>query len=317
MFVKYFEFDRKYTKQGKEVVDVIGCKIRGLRAKQDSRPAFANEELENDVRIVKIEGCEYRVPEPEIMAWIELYREPQSELVEDIYLSKENEEEGLDRTGVYSIKVKLHREIPQLLPMDGRRVKIYYKGIQKLCTRCFGEHNKRVCQSQKVRWYDYVKEFIDVNPDIESKHFGKWWDLVKKQDPISGSSRQPDEDSMTKTNITQLTSVPPAAKPQTSQETQPQPAKSTSTEPISVKPKPPPTLSEYNLPSTDEELTEMVSKLVLAGAANPAEAKSWIKTREQAFNKALREYRRDNNPPHPKNTRSRKNSLPKPAMNAD
>jgi hypothetical protein len=75
--------------------------------------------------VVKIEGCDYRVPMETIIKWLNLYGEVKSELVEDVFEDGEDSE-GENATGIYSVKVKLNRNIPQLIPMDGRRVKIYY-----------------------------------------------------------------------------------------------------------------------------------------------------------------------------------------------
>ena len=54
-----------------------------------------------------------------------------------------------------SKKVKLERDIPNLLPMSGKRIKIFYKGVQRLCPVCFDKHSKNVCKSDKVPWIRY------------------------------------------------------------------------------------------------------------------------------------------------------------------
>ena len=43
------------------------------------------EPLEEGVKIVKVEGCEYRISEEEIIAWLSLYGEVVSEIEEDFY----------------------------------------------------------------------------------------------------------------------------------------------------------------------------------------------------------------------------------------
>ena len=64
--------------------------------------------------------------------------------------------QGTNRTGTYVAKVRLHSEIPELVPVDGRRVRISYPGIQILCTNCFGKHHKTKCQSLKTKFTDYM-----------------------------------------------------------------------------------------------------------------------------------------------------------------
>jgi hypothetical protein len=56
--------------------------------------------------------------------------------------------------GRYSVKIILTKDIPQLLPVKGKRVKLYYKGIQTLCPNCFGPHLKQMCQSERIKWLD-------------------------------------------------------------------------------------------------------------------------------------------------------------------
>ena len=109
-----------------------------------------------------------------------LYGEVVSEVEEDFYVIKDSSEEdeeqnpGANRSGIYSVKVKLEKDIPNLLPMCGKRVKIYYRGVQRLCPICFRKHPKKVCQSRKVSWMDYVKKFIETNSNIPKEFFGKF-----------------------------------------------------------------------------------------------------------------------------------------------
>ena len=44
------------------------------------------------MKIITIEGCEYRVPDEEILAWLELYGEVLSEVQEDYFVIEEEEE---------------------------------------------------------------------------------------------------------------------------------------------------------------------------------------------------------------------------------
>ena len=84
--------------------------------------------------------------------------------------------------------VKLDRDIPELLPMYGRRIKIYHGGIQKFCKNCFGKHPTKNCESQKVQWIEYVRPFKMSNPEIKKDYYGKWIDILAK--PSRGNQRQ-------------------------------------------------------------------------------------------------------------------------------
>jgi hypothetical protein len=69
-------------------------------------------------RIVKIEGCDYRVSDEMILEWLGMYGEVFSELVEDVFEGDEDSE-GDHTTGIYSVKMRLNCNIPQLLPKSG------------------------------------------------------------------------------------------------------------------------------------------------------------------------------------------------------
>ena len=66
-----------------------------------------------------------------LLSWLAEYGEVQSELVEDAFDDSEDLE-GKNSTGTYSIKMKLNTPIPNFLPIDGRRIKVYYRGTRKL-----------------------------------------------------------------------------------------------------------------------------------------------------------------------------------------
>jgi hypothetical protein len=83
-----------------------------------------------------------------IIKWLGKYGKFKSDLVEDVFEDGEGSE-GENLTRIYVVKVKLnHNIIPQLLSVDERRVKIYYRGIQKLCTKCFGGHLSQNCSGE-------------------------------------------------------------------------------------------------------------------------------------------------------------------------
>jgi hypothetical protein len=87
---------------------------------------------------------------------------------------KEGASNGTNRTSNYLVTRRLNKEITQLSPILGRRIKIQYPGIQKQCTNCFGNHAKQNCQSQKMSWPTYIKKFMEFNPEIPRHLFGKW-----------------------------------------------------------------------------------------------------------------------------------------------
>ena len=121
--VEHFKFARTSTFNGKVKEEVIGCKIRGIRWQPNTVSAFENPKQDDGTTVVKIEGCDYQVPEEQIITWLSHYGEFVSKLEEDVF-KDDQQTKGNNRTGNYSIVMKLEHKMPQLIPMNGRRVKI-------------------------------------------------------------------------------------------------------------------------------------------------------------------------------------------------
>ena len=81
------------------------------------------------------------------------YGELVSDIVEELFedglgaLPGGHEPEGTNQTGTYAVRVRLTIEVPELVPINGSRIRISCKGIQTLCTKCFGKHHKSKCGS--------------------------------------------------------------------------------------------------------------------------------------------------------------------------
>ena len=75
--VEHFELARKIPVGNTTKTDVIACRIMGIRGMQ-SVPNF--DTSGNDIRWVKIEGCEYQLEEDQILDWLILYGEPLSSI---------------------------------------------------------------------------------------------------------------------------------------------------------------------------------------------------------------------------------------------
>ena len=177
---EFFEFERAYRVNGMDKMDILQCKIKGIRANYEDQAEQTERETDPDIRWIKIEWCDYSIEEHEILAWLEQFGETISHLTEDIYPDSDSDGDPTG-TGTFSIKMKLHTAIPQLLPMWGKRIRIYYRGIQKLCSRCFGNHPRKNCRSNKRRWVEYVLDFMEYYQDIPDELYGKWLKVVNEE----------------------------------------------------------------------------------------------------------------------------------------
>ena len=294
--VEYFDYIRTSTYRGKRSEETIGCKIRGVRLKQPTSSAFETEQKDESKTLVKIEGCEHRIPKDQILAWLSLYGTVASDLEEDFFVDTK-ETEAINRTGNYSVLMELDYKIPQLIPMAGRRIKIYHKGIDKLCTKCFGKHRKSDCKEQsKVEWIDYVANFITTNPDIPTEFYGRWTELVAKNQQgllnKNRTSEQPQRSQKAKENTesskedTQETSVPEPQTTETGEKIHAEKEAQSQMDDTSL----PPTEGDFDLPMNEEQYESMVDRFATIGLKRP-DLDKVLESRRTAFNKALREYK--------------------------
>ena len=294
--IQHFEFKRKSSRNGVNHVDTIGCKIRGLRTHEQSMNArsanFQPNQQDDGSRLIRVEGCEYRIPENVITEFLSHYGEITSKIVEELFedgTGNNTENDGTNRTGTYALRIKLKRDIPQLLPMLGKRIKINYPGVQRLCTNCFRNHHKKNCQSKKVSWREYACNFAVSNPEIPDHVFGEW--MIRQLQPVSpASSTTPTADW-----VLQHASPSPAM-PLSSQRGPPALAQSTSVaNPANEQSAPleaqAPTRDSFGVPQSKAEHKSIVAKLV-AGGSSEVEAEFMITSRKAAFNKANRDYKK-------------------------
>ena len=285
--VEYFDFIRINTYRGKKTEETIGCKIKGIRMKQTSTTNLTTPAPDDGKTMVKIEGCDYRIEEDLMVAWLSLYGKIESHIVEDEFVDQK-ETGGNNRTGSYSVLMTLDTEIPQLLPIDGRRIKIYHRGITKLCTKCFGKHRKSECKSEgKTEWLDYVENFIIEYPEIPEDYYGRWTYLLnKRREGMDG--RKPRRDRK------ELNDQPgdddTITEPDTHEQPQPNPSTTQNPLPDNVEePNQAPKETDYDIPTTSEEYESMADRFSTLGITR-SDLDKVIENRRTSFNKATREF---------------------------
>ena len=172
-----FKVERKCKVQNVEKTATLRCKIRGVRSSQNNR---AENYQDEGLRWIKVEGCEYRLEEKQIIDWLSHFGEIKSKILEDTHGGSDNSDDDLPPVGngIYSVKMKLTRDMPQLIPMHGKKIRLYYRGIIKRCTNCFGRHQRKICEGEKVPWIKYVEQFIRSYPEIPRESYGRWANIV-------------------------------------------------------------------------------------------------------------------------------------------
>ena len=176
-----FVYQRKVkTELGEKIIE-MSCTIKGIRGKDSS------ERESSAYTWLKIEGADYLMKEDHIKEWLSEYGFLVSGITEDMEniggQSSEEEEgqnEGEFSTGIYSAKIKLNKEIPQLIPMYGKKIKIYHKGIKKQCVNCYETgHFKKDCKNERKEWLNYVDGFM-LSASLPDELYGNWSKLVEE-----------------------------------------------------------------------------------------------------------------------------------------
>ena len=94
---------------------------------------------------MRITGCEYRLTECEILDWLSLYGEVINEITEEPFEDEQGSTTELPPVGngTYLVTMKLRKDMPNWVPMYGRKVCLSYRGIKKQCNACFGPHMRK------------------------------------------------------------------------------------------------------------------------------------------------------------------------------
>ena len=235
-----FTFKRTFRRNGKTETVNINCKIRGLRstalkehiARKDSIKAGA---LPDGSVMVKLSGCEYKLTGERLKEALEHWGELTTEIKEEVFVDP-HDKDGTNRTGVYVVRMRMDNELPELIPIDGLRVKCQYHTVKKLCTSCYGKHLRKNCKEEKISWFDYIRNFRDENPDIPDDFYGESLHKSRRMKPFKG-----------------------------------------------------PELEDFNVPRTEEEWNQMISKMKECGI-DRATAAEIIRKNKEKYDAAVTEF---------------------------
>ena len=175
-----FTFERTEKVGSETLVHTLKCEISGIRELSDVSEGNGVAR-KSRYTWIKVEGAEYELPKDEIVAWLGKFGNPVTELTEDKERDSSDSDENEYFNGIYSIKMDLETKPPQFLPISGKKIRIYYKGIEKRCVKCFGTgHLKKDCTSARKDWMEYVSDLMfETGFDLEmlgdaKKYLEKW-----------------------------------------------------------------------------------------------------------------------------------------------
>jgi hypothetical protein len=175
-----FTFERTEKVGSEMIIHTLKCEIAGIRELVEGSEGTC-EAKKSRYTWIKVEGAEYELPKDEIVGWLEKFGNPVTELTEDRERDSSDSDENEYFNGIYSIKMDLQMKPPQFLPISGKKIRIYYKGIEKRCVKCFGtQHLKKDCISARKDWMEYVSDLMfetgfDLNMLGDAKKYLEKW----------------------------------------------------------------------------------------------------------------------------------------------
>ena len=120
---------------------------------------------------LRLEGCNYKINEEEILDWIQMYGVIQGEVEKEAIILNEGSDDKVTMgTGVYLVPARLDRLVPNLLPIQGKRIKVWYQGVKRQCNQCYGYHKTETLCLEKS-FDEYMDEFKANNPNIPAELF--------------------------------------------------------------------------------------------------------------------------------------------------
>jgi hypothetical protein len=353
--LRKFIFYRKSTRQGVSHTDHIHCSITGLRPPGSDRQASGNQcalsntTMDDGTRKIQIQGCEYRIPKEVLEEYLSNFGELVSDIKEALFEDGGDPLEaadGTNRTGNYNVKIKLNGDIPQLLPILGKRIRIFYPGTPRLCTNCFKGHHRSSCHSRKISWKDYTEQFMRDHPDIDGNLMRRenpvkralnstTGSVTQMEVPLTGALGRVDMDESTSTQYTSewvdklvTVSREPCEQatvraltdsgPTNLNEVFTQASVPVTLTPMNNAPKGqlPPSKMDFKVPSNRVEHDQMITDLISVGIAKD-EAEQIINMRKNAFNKACRDIKKQNERADKKPTKPSKLASSKSKQNGN
>ena len=166
-----------YNRITGSAVDRIAGKIRGVRFQRDQED-FSKFNRKR----IKVKNCNWGLTEDQIMEWLLAYGKvliPLNEETLDLSEGEEGDDDIELGSGDYWVTMELSDKIPQFLPMYGKKVEVYYRGMDQLCLNCYEGGHKRVdCDNDKKEWMDYVVDFIG-NHEFNDGMYGRWVKIAR------------------------------------------------------------------------------------------------------------------------------------------
>jgi hypothetical protein len=198
-----FEYSKEsISEDGSVITHKIVCDVRGVGYVPDG--AHRERRIESAsgpwIRWVKIEGTGFETNREKLSKVLSAFGDIETPFETETLTFTDDEPEPDDddeekkitiSTGKLSVRMIINDAIPQYIPCDGKKLKIYYRGIDKMCTKCYGPgHFRKDCTKDEIHWLEYFELFKETYTGIDQTLYGRWnrlHEMWKKSKPNSSN----------------------------------------------------------------------------------------------------------------------------------
>ena len=101
-----------------------------------------------------------------------------TEIAEELFEDERGNDDQMSKmppveNGVYSVMMRLKKDLPNWVPMYGRKVCLDYKGIKKQCNSCYGPHIKKYCKNERLSIEEFAEKFRLKHPNVPEQYYGR------------------------------------------------------------------------------------------------------------------------------------------------
>jgi hypothetical protein len=115
-----------------------------------------------------------------------------SEITEEPYADEGNKDDAMPPvgSGTYSVLMRLSSDMPNWVPIYGKKICLEYKGMRRQCNNCFGPHIRRYCKSERVSIEELASKIRMKYPNIPEEYYGRLAKIQRKVQAPSTSAEQ-------------------------------------------------------------------------------------------------------------------------------
>ena len=115
-----------------------------------------------------------------------------SEITEEPYADEGNKDDAMPPVGngIYNVLMRLSSDLPNWVPVYGKKICLEYKGMRRQCNNCYGPHIRRYCKSERASIEELASKIRMKYPNIPEEYYGRLAKIQRKVQAPATSAAQ-------------------------------------------------------------------------------------------------------------------------------